>query len=84
MRTGRVAFHPWDLLPAMWWTHPDHFGPREVDDFVLTPLPHIKHGLSVELCDDARAWPKPFADPVALEVKRKRGFWSRVQSWFGG
>ncbi len=25
-RTGRLAFHPWDLLPAMWLTHPQHFG----------------------------------------------------------
>lgn len=56
----------------------------EVGDFVLTPLEHRKFGLSVELCDGAKGWPKPFADPVSLEVHRKKGLWSRIQSWFGG
>jgi inosine-uridine nucleoside N-ribohydrolase len=26
VRTGRPAFHPWDLLPAVWITHPELFG----------------------------------------------------------
>jgi hypothetical protein len=54
---------------------------KELD---LTPSAHRVFGLTVELCDDANAWPKPFAEPVSLHVTRKRGFWQRLRSWFGG
>jgi hypothetical protein len=43
---------------------------------------HRRWGVSVELCDPARDWPKPFADPVNLTVERKRSFWSKLQDMF--
>ena len=56
----------------------------EVGDFVVEPLAHRDYGLSVELCQDELGWPKPFADPISLDVRRKKSFWSRVRGWFGG
>lgn len=43
---------------------------------------HRKWGVSVELCDPTRDWPKPFADPVHLTVERKQSFWSKLQDIF--
>lgn len=53
-----------------------------VNDATLTPLPHTRFGLSVELCSDPDAWPKPYADPVSLTVRRQRSFWDRLTGWF--
>lgn len=56
------------------------------EDFLqgtLVVRPHVKHGLSVELCYlDGDWWPKPFAEPVSLEVERKQGFWDRLRNLF--
>jgi hypothetical protein len=56
----------------------------DLEEFEIQPLAHRKFGLSVELCDDARVWPKPFAEALPLKITRKRGFLQRVHSLFGG
>jgi hypothetical protein len=44
---------------------------------------HVKHGLSLELCEfDIDWWPKPFASPIHLELRRKKSFWDRVHDIF--
>ena len=53
-----------------------------VNEAVLTPAPHKQFGLSVEICSDDDAWPKPYADPVSLSVRRSRSFWDRLTGWF--
>ena len=54
----------------------------DVQQAVIEPLDHVNFGLSVELCQPDRSWPKPFAEGLALTVERKRSFWDRVTSWF--
>ena len=39
-------------------------------------------GLSVELCDDSRGWPKPFAQPIHLSVSRQQSLWDKIRGWF--
>lgn len=56
----------------------------DVEDFEVLPLAHNDFGLSVELCDDARLWPKPYAEARPLTVTRKRGFFERIRALFGG
>lgn len=53
-----------------------------LDEATISPAPHMGYGLSVELCSDARAWPKPYADPVALHVRRSLSLWDRIAAWF--
>ena len=53
-----------------------------INEVELAPAAHRRYGVSVELCSDERAWPKPYADPVGVTVKRKIGFWDRVKGWF--
>lgn len=53
-----------------------------VNEAVITPKRHRMHGLSVELCFDERAWPKPYAEPIALTVKRKLSLWDRITGLF--
>lgn len=53
-----------------------------LDEAVITPKRHRQFGLSVELCYDERAWPKPYADPVPLKVKRKLSLWDRITGMF--
>lgn len=53
-----------------------------INEVELTPAAHRRYGVSVELCSDERAWPKPYADPLGVTVKRKVGFWDRVKGWF--
>jgi len=53
-----------------------------VNEAMLTPAPHKEFGLSVELCSDDDGWPKPYADPVSLSVRRSRSFWDRLTGWF--
>ena len=49
---------------------------------VMTPEKHSQFGLSVELCDDSRYWPKPYAEGLSLEIVRKTSFWDRMRNWF--
>jgi hypothetical protein len=56
----------------------------DLDELEIHPLAHREFGLSLELCDDARVWPKPFAEALPLKITRKRGFLQRVHSLFGG
>lgn len=53
-----------------------------LNEATITPARHLRYGLSVELCSDERAWPKPYADPVPLEVRRKLSLWDRITGWF--
>jgi hypothetical protein len=53
-----------------------------IDEAVLAPAAHRQHGLSVELCSDKRAWPKPYAEAIPLKVKRKLSLWDRITGWF--
>ena len=53
-----------------------------IEEVVLTPAAHRQFGLSLELCSDERAWPKPYAEPVALKVKRDLSLWDRIKGWF--
>ena len=55
---------------------------RGVNEAVITPKRHRMFGLSVELCYDDRAWPKPYAEPVVLTVKRKITLWDRITGLF--
>jgi len=56
----------------------------DVSDFEILPLAHNDFGLSVELCDDSRLWPKPYAEARPMKVTRKRGFFARIRALFGG
>ncbi len=56
----------------------------DLDRLEITPLPHRSFGLSVELCDESREWPKPYAEALSLQVTRKRSFLQRLRSLFGG
>ena len=47
----------------------------------IEPLPHRKFKLSVELCQDARGWPKPYANSVATVVTRKQTLWEKLTGW---
>lgn len=53
-----------------------------VNEVVLAPAPHRDFGLSVELCYDERAWPKPYAEAVPLKVKRDLSLWDRITGLF--
>lgn len=53
-----------------------------INDVMLTPAPHLRFGLSVELCDDSRGWPKPYADAVPVRVRRSLSLWDRITGWF--
>ena len=44
---------------------------------------HRKWGVSVELCDPASSWPKPFAEALNLDVARKKSFWQKLRGLFG-
>jgi len=67
--------------PAMLGRLPLRMQPG-VNEATLTPGPQTPFGLSVELCSDSDAWPKPYADPVSLTVRRSRSFWDRLTGWF--
>lgn len=53
-----------------------------VNEVELVPQPHLRYGLSLELCDDTRSWPKPYAEPVTLKVQRSLTLWDRITGWF--
>jgi len=53
-----------------------------VNECLIIPAPHRRFGVSVELCSDERAWPKPYADPIGVTVKRKLSLWDRLTGWF--
>lgn len=53
-----------------------------INDAVVAPAAHKQFGLSVELCYDERAWPKPYADAVSLKVKRDLSLWDRITGMF--
>ncbi len=53
-----------------------------VHEVTIALAGHKRFGLSVELCDPNRAWPKPFAQPHPVTVRRELGFWERLTSWF--
>jgi len=53
-----------------------------INEVRLSPAPNLRFGLTVELCNDADAWPKPYADPVELHVRRKLSLWDRITGWF--
>ena len=53
-----------------------------VNEVVIAPAPHRQFGLSVELCFDERAWPKPYAEAVSLKVKRDLSLWDRITGLF--
>ena len=55
---------------------------RDFQQGTIEVLRHNRWGLSVELCQPDKAWPKPFCEPVHLEVTRKRSFWKRLQDLF--
>jgi hypothetical protein len=56
------------------------------DDFEagsVQMIGHVKHGLSLELCHFVDEWwPKPFAQPIHLELTRKTTFWGRIRDFF--
>ena len=53
-----------------------------IDEAVVAPKAHRQFGLSVELCFDERAWPKPYAEAVPLKVKRDLSLWDRITRLF--
>ena len=55
---------------------------RDFEAGTVEVMRHEQWGLSIELCQPDKAWPKPFADPVHLDVTRKRSFWNRLQDLF--
>jgi len=44
---------------------------------------HRKWGISIELCDPDRGWPKPYCDAIDLTVSRKKTFWQKLRGLFG-
>lgn len=53
-----------------------------INEVVVAPSPHRQFGLSVELCFDDLAWPKPYAEAVPLKVKRDLSLWDRITGLF--
>jgi hypothetical protein len=56
---------------------------RDFESGTVEVLRHDRWGLSVELCQPEKNWPKPFCDPVHLEVTRNRSFWQKLKNLFG-
>lgn len=54
----------------------------EVKQLELDPLAHRQFGLSVELCQPERGFPKPYATGLGIRVVREQSLWDRVRSWF--
>lgn len=63
---GRIAFR---------------LGPK-VKRVVIEPLAHKEFGLSVELCQIERSYPKPYATGRAITVTRPLTLWDRIANWF--
>ena len=53
-----------------------------INEAIVAPAEHKQFGLSVELCYDERAWPKPYAEAVPLKVKRDLSLWDRITGLF--
>jgi hypothetical protein len=53
-----------------------------INEAVIAPKAHREFGLSIELCFDERAWPKPYAEAVPLKVKRNLSLWDRITGLF--
>jgi hypothetical protein len=69
------------LAPAILGRLPLRLQPG-VKEATLTPGPHERFGLSIQLCPGGNIWPKPYADPLSLTVRRHRSFWDRLTGWF--
>ena len=54
----------------------------ELKQVSLDPLRHRAFGLSVELCQPEKGFPKPYATGLGIVVKREQSFWDRITSWF--